>query len=234
MRFRSTRTPGTGSGFRPAILFLLVAIPGLPLLHGQSAPIPALTGVANNASVDSGLTVDGRHILLSKDTDYSCSTVSGSFTVQSGVPVFPPGSSVAVFGKWDKKAEAYRASAVCLQKMPEKTVSGAGFIDAVKPGPADSTLVYADGRALTLPNPAAPIPTGGAGQPVLTMAPPLNAGAPPVVGEWLQYHAERSSDGSLLITQGVVHEKLKTRMSDNFRTFKPATFVIPTTGALGN
>lgn len=76
--------------------------------------------------------------------------------MQSGVPVFPPGSSVAVFGKWDKKAEAYRASSVCLQKMPDKSVSGAGFIDAVKPGLGNNTLVYADGRALTLPNLAAP------------------------------------------------------------------------------
>lgn len=187
-------------------------------------------GIVSGPAGASALLVDGRQVLLSKKTDYSCAAKPAAFAVRNGIPDFPKGTSVDVFGKWDKKAEAYEATSVCLQAVPNKQVSGAGFIDAVKPGPGGSTLVYADGRTLLLLNAGSP---GGAAQPIVKQTSPLHTGDPLVAGEWLEYHAEREKDGSLQITEAIAHQRLKTRLNDALRSFKPATFVIPSAGAPG-
>ena len=128
--------------------FLAAALLSVLLPPTASAPAEVFTGYLGSPPGVAPLVVDGRTVLLSPQTRYSCSA-STPVTTEHDIPVFPLGLQVSVQGSWDKRAQAWRAEQVCPGDLPAKTAAGHGVVDAVVPSGTD-LRIDADGRHFLL------------------------------------------------------------------------------------
>lgn len=200
---------------------------GFPVLTGY------LTGKAAGPASAVRLEIDGRPVQLSPETQFSCDAMVLSFQVNNGVPVYPAGVELAVYGRWDKKLGAYRADSLCVQKLPEKSVSGEGVLDAVAAEDAASgetstvkpTIWSLDGYRMRLPAQAADrekaihFPKAAPGT--------VNMPEP---GDWVQYAAVRLSDGTLELRSALITPSLTGRTERRLSKWKPLRFEVPAGG----
>jgi len=184
---------------------------------------PAFTGFITSAAGHTPLLVDGRPLLLSHTTSYACgNSTQSEVDIDNDIPKLPEGAQVAVTGKWDTKALAWRTDALCVTALPPKTVHGQGSLDAVIHSGTDMELTV-DGRRLYVTSAAS-----------LTFQPSPTSATVLTPGQWLQYAADRRPDGSWLLRNATVRDYLNNRAARSQRKWKPLNLTPPIGGHEGS
>ena len=186
----------------------------------EPGSLPVFDGYLTAAPEATHLMIDGRRVLTPKGVGSYCGTAVGGLTFHHGMPDFPAGTKLAVYGSWHKKDAAYVADYVCLVSRPEAMVSGSAVIDEVT-HTSDGTLILADGRLLRIPGEGGP----------LRWQSPLSATTPLAAGLWIDYTASRLGDGDFLLKSGTLRDA--SFGSARTQNWQPMEFVAPSPASPG-
>jgi hypothetical protein len=208
-----------------ALCLCLLSVSSLRRILAQGDS--TLTGYVEGPVADRRLPVDGRSVLLSQKTTYDCDTVQLAYQIKNGLPEYPFGTRVEVYGKWDKTLSVLRARTVCAVGVLPSHASGEGVLDAITTQGSE-TVWLVDGSYLHLPA------QGVAQQKMIRFkseaAPGNNAAKP---GDWVAFTGNRGSDGRVFLQTATVSPSIQSDAAERLRRWKPLHLVPPSSGSGG-
>ena len=196
-----------------ALLAAALALP-LPALAQHADPEVA-SGYVTALSSPISFSLEGTPVHLAPAVTYARQT--GAAIITTEAPPLYLGEFLRISGHWDKPSRFLLASRILVVAPTLSPVSGTAIIDLIppstNPSAADRTI-RADGFLLHL--------TPGT---ILTIAPPLLAGAALATNLWIDYHGTRQIDGSVLVDRANLRKNLVNHTEGQLRQnseFDPA------------